>query len=41
MTHRDGEKVHAEDVREYLIRSLGVSSDSVRVKSAENDELGP
>ena len=32
--------VHAEEVRNYLIRSLGVSADSVRVKSAENDELG-
>ena len=37
---RDGLRVHAEDVREYLIQNLGVSSDSVRVKSAENDELG-
>ena len=37
---RDGELIHAEDVREYLVRNLGVPSDSVRVKSAENDELG-
>ena len=37
---RDGERVHAEDVREYLIQNLGVPSESVRVKSAENDELG-
>ncbi len=37
---RDGERIHAEDVREYLIRNLGVPADSVRVKSAENDELG-
>ena len=28
-----GERVHAEDVREYLIQNLGVPSDSVRVKS--------
>ncbi len=37
---RDGERIHAEDVREYLIHNLGVPSDAVRVKSAENDELG-
>ena len=37
---RDGERIHAEDVREYLIQNLRVPSDAVRVKSAENDELG-
>ena len=37
---RDNEHVHAEDVREYLTHNLGVPSDAVRVKSAENDELG-
>lgn len=37
---RDGENIHAEDVREYLIQNLNVPSDSIRVKSAENDELG-
>ena len=37
---RDGEHVHAEDVREYLIRSLGVPAEAVRVKSADYDELG-
>ena len=37
---RDGERIHAEDVREYLTHNLGVPSDAVRVKSAENDELG-
>ena len=37
---RDTERIHAEHVREYLIQNLGVSSDSVRVKSADNDELG-
>ena len=37
---RDSEHVHAEDVREYLIQNLGVPSPAVRVKSAENDELG-
>ena len=36
---RDGERIHAEDVREYLIQ-LGVSPEAIRVKSAENDELG-
>ena len=37
---RDGERIHAEDVREYLTRNLGVPEEAVRVKSAENDELG-
>ena len=37
---RDGENIHAEDVREYLIQNLNVPSDAIRVKSAENDELG-
>ncbi len=39
-SQRDGERIHAEDVREYLIQSLGESADAIRVKSAENDELG-
>ena len=37
---RDGDRVHAEDAREHLIANLGVPPESVRVKSAENDELG-
>ncbi len=37
---RDSERIHAEDVREYLTRNLRVPSEAVRVKSAENDELG-
>ena len=37
---RDGERIHAEDVRDYLTQNLRVPSDAVRVKSAENDELG-
>ena len=37
---RDGVRIHAEDVREYLTQNLGVPSNAVRVKSAENDELG-
>ena len=37
---RDNEHIHAEDVREYLTQNLHVPSDAVRVKSAENDELG-
>ena len=36
---RDGERVHAEDAREYLIRNLGVPAEAVAVKSAERDEL--
>ena len=35
---RDGEHIHAEDVREYLTQNLNVPSDTVRVKSATNDE---
>ena len=37
---RDGENIHAEDVRQYLEQNLHVPSDAIRVKSAENDELG-
>ena len=37
---RDGEHIHAEDVREYLTQNLNLPADTVRVKSATNDELG-
>ena len=37
---RDGENIHAEDVRDYLIQNLHVPAEVIRVKSAENDELG-
>ena len=37
---RDGERIHAEDVREYLTQNLGVPASEVRVKSSDNDELG-
>ena len=37
---RDGERVHSEDVREYLIQNLGVPENAVAVKSSELDELG-
>ncbi len=36
---RDGEHIHAEDVREYLVQSLGVPTEAVAVKSSELDEL--
>ncbi len=36
---RDGERVHAEDVREYLVHNLGVPDNAVAVKSSELDEL--
>ena len=36
---RDGERIHAEDVREHLVERLGVSPDAVRVKSAQRDEI--
>ncbi len=37
---RDGIRIHAEDVREYLTQNLNVPPAAIRVKSAENDELG-
>ena len=36
---RNNDHIHAEDVREYLIK-LGLPPEAIRVKSAENDELG-
>ena len=36
---RDGFRVHAEDVREYLIQNMGVPTEAVRVKSSYDDEL--
>ena len=35
---RDGERVHAEDVREYLTQNLGVPANAVAVKSSEKDK---
>ena len=37
---RDGVKVHAEDVRDYLERNMGVPPAQIRVKSSYDDELG-
>ena len=37
--HKGGEHIHAEDVREFLVRSLGVPANAVAVKSSEMDEL--
>ncbi len=37
---RDGERIHSEDVREYLVQNLGVPAEAVRVKTSDNDELG-
>ena len=36
---RDGERIHSEHVREYLVQSLGVPAEAVAVKSSELDEL--
>ena len=36
---RDGEHIHAEDVRDYLTRTIGVPDKEVAVKSAEHDEI--
>ena len=35
---RDGERIHADDARDYLIH-LGIPQEVIRVKSAERDEL--
>ena len=37
---RDGERVHAEDVRDYLIQNRNVPANSIAVKSSEKDEIG-
>lgn len=37
---RDGERVHAEDVREYLMQDQNVPANEIAVKSAEKDEIG-
>jgi len=37
---RDGQKIHALDVREYLTERLSVRDDEIRIKSSEKDELG-
>ena len=37
---RDGERIHADDVRDYLLRNLNVPAEAIREKSAEKDELG-
>ena len=36
---RDSDRIHAEDVREYLVQNLGVPAEAVAVKSSELDEL--
>ena len=36
---RDGERIHAEDVREYLTTNLGIPLEQVAVKSADINEL--
>ena len=36
---RDGERIHAEDVREYLTQNLGVPGESVAVQSTASREL--
>ncbi|MBI1274457.1 restriction endonuclease subunit R [bacterium] len=37
---RDGKRIHALDVRDYLINRLSVDEREVRIKSSEKDELG-
>ena len=36
---QDGSRVHAEDVRIYLMRDMGVPREAIRVKSSYDDEL--
>lgn len=37
---RDGQKIHALDARDYLMERLSVKEDEIRIKSAEDDQLG-
>lgn len=37
---RDGIHVHAEDARDFLTQNLGISPETIRVKSASMDEIG-
>ena len=37
---QDGERVHAYDVRDYLVQNLAVPENAVAIKSSELDELG-
>lgn len=36
---RDGTRVHAYDVRDYLMQNMGVPREAIRVKSSYDDEL--
>ena len=36
---RDGTKIHADDVKDYLIQNLHVGEEEIRLKSSEKDEL--
>jgi type III restriction enzyme len=36
---RDGKYIHAEDVREHLIKTLGVLPEEIAIKTSEKDEL--
>ena len=36
---RDGERIHSEDVREYLTQNMGVPAESVAVQSSTSHEL--
>lgn len=36
---RDGNFIHAEDVREFLVRDCGIAADEVAVKSSEKDDI--
>lgn len=37
--HRTGKFIHSEDVREHLIKVVGISPDEIAVKTSEKDEL--
>ena len=37
---RDGIKVHSDDVLDYLVQTLGVPAEAVRIKASGNDQLG-
>lgn len=36
---RDGRFIHSEDVKEHLIKTIGISPDQIAIKTSEKDEL--
>lgn len=36
---RDGRLIHSEDIKEFLIKDLGISPDEIAIKTSDKDEL--